>query len=309
MTARIVILTGGVGGAKLVLGLAEAGHAQQVFAIVNTGDDFRHLGLHVAPDIDTVVYTLAGLADPVRGWGRADESWAFMSALATLAGPDWFSLGDRDLATHVLRTWRLDRGETLSEITRDFTARLGVTSAILPMSDQPIATRLATTEGWMDFQDYFVRRRAEPVVTQVEFHGASSAAPAPAVLAAVDEADVILIAPSNPLLSIDPILSVPDIRKALDIARAPVVAVSPLIGGQAVKGPTAKLMQELGLERSNAGIVRHYGDLLDGLVIDSSDVPGPVGLAVAHVATRMRTRDDRIRVARAALGLAAEIGR
>jgi LPPG:FO 2-phospho-L-lactate transferase len=307
VTERIVVLTGGVGGAKLVRGLAEAGCGEKLVAVVNTGDDFRHLGLHVAPDIDTLLYTLAGLADPVRGWGRADESWSFMAALKSLGGPEWFALGDRDLAVHVLRTWRLDRGETLSHVTRDLAARMGIDSIILPMSDQPVATRLDTTEGRLEFQDYFVRRRAEPCVSGIVFDGAASAHPAPGVVAFIAEADIILVAPSNPFLSIDPILAVPGIRAALASARAPVVAVSPLIGGKAVKGPTGKLMGELGLETSNAGIVHHYGGLLDGIVIDLADTPGPSGLATAHVPTRMQQRDDRVRVAHAALELGAKL--
>lgn len=307
MTRRLVVLTGGVGGAKLVLGLLEAGHGEGLVAIVNTGDDFRHLGLHVSPDIDTILYTLAGLADPVRGWGRADETWGFMSALAALGGPDWFALGDRDLAINVLRSWRLQCGEPLSLVTADVARRLGIPVKVLPMSDDPVATRLQTADGWLDFQDYFVRRRAEPVVSKIMFEGAMAALPTPSVLDAIAEADTILIAPSNPFLSIDPILAVPGIRDAVAAAHGPVVAVSPLIGGKAVKGPTAKLMLELGLDCSNDGIADYYRELIDGLLIDSGDCPGPHGVRVADVSTRMQDRSDRIRVAQAALALADQL--
>ena len=241
MNGRVVVLTGGVGGAKLVLGLQQVIDPALITAVVNTGDDFTHLGLRVSPDIDTLLYTLAGLANAAQGWGREGESWDFMAALRGLGGEDWFALGDGDLALHVLRTMRLARGDTLSAITTDFARSWGIGITMLPMSDNAVGTHLETDEGVLPFQRYFVERRCAPVVKQVSFEGAGQAVPAPGVLDAIlaDDTVAILIAPSNPYLSVDPILAVPGIRDALRAARAPVVAVSPIVGGDAVKGPTA----------------------------------------------------------------------
>ncbi|MET0179292.1 MAG: 2-phospho-L-lactate transferase [Novosphingobium sp.] len=305
---RVAVLTGGVGGAKLVEGLATCGEVSALAAIVNTGDDFRHLGLHVSPDIDTLLYTLAGLADRARGWGRADETWRFMAALGALAGPEWFRLGDADLALHVLRTHRLAGGEPLSSVTREFAHRLGVAAEVLPMSDGLVATWLDTDEGALAFQTYFVARRCEPVVRAVRFEGAATAGPAPGVSEAIGRAEAIVVAPSNPWLSIDPVLAVPGIADALRAASAPVIAVSPLIGGKAVKGPTGKLMAELGLPADNATIAAHYAGLIDGLVHDRRD-GAPPGLPARATATLMTTLDDKRRVASAALALARQLGR
>lgn len=308
MSERVVVLTGGVGGAKLVLGLTQVLPAASITAIVNTGDDFRHLGLHVSPDVDTLLYTLSGKANRAQGWGREGESWNFLAALRELGGEDWFALGDGDLALHVLRTHRLAAGERLSAITRDYAARFGIGVAILPMSDDPVATHLLTDAGDLEFQRYFVERRCAPRVERISFHGAEAARAAPGVAEAIAAADAILIAPSNPYLSVDPILSIAAIREALLAASAPIVAVSPIIGGQAVKGPTAKLMAELGVPADNAAIAAHYAGLIDGLVIDGAD-EAPSGLAVARTATLMHTLEDRARVAEAALALACSIGR
>lgn len=301
---RVVVLTGGVGGAKLVLGLCHVIPPEQVTSIVNTGDDFHHLGLAVSPDLDTLLYTLSGNGDAEKGWGRGQETWSFMTALASLGGEDWFQLGDGDLALHVLRTQARGRGETLSTITARFAAAWRVGSDMLPMSDDPVATMLATDAGELDFQSYFVARRCAPLVSAIRFAGAATARPGPGVLAAIEQAEVILIAPSNPYLSIDPILAVPGIATALAAVRAKVVAVSPIIGGQAVKGPTAKLMHELGLPLTNTTIAAHYAGIIDALLIDTRDQNEDPGIAFAATDTLMRDLADRKRVAAAALALA-----
>lgn len=303
-----VVLTGGVGGAKLVLGVLQVVDPATVTVIVNTGDDFRHLGLHISPDIDTLLYTLSGKANTAQGWGREDESWAFLSALRELGGEDWFLLGDRDMALHVLRTAALARGDTLSTVTAAFARRWGVEAKILPMTDDPVATMLDSELGELEFQRYFVELRCAPAVHAVRFAGAEQALPAPAVVDAIMTADTILIAPSNPFLSVDPLLAVPAIRTALAETLAPIIAVSPLVGGQAVKGPTAKLMGELGLPVDNDSIARHYAGLIDGLLIDSGDECIAPEIAIAHTPTLMTTLDDKARVARAALAFAARIG-
>ena len=309
MSGRVVVLTGGVGGAKLVLGLQQVMEPARITAIVNTGDDFTHMGLSISPDIDTLLYTLGGLANAAQGWGREGESWNFMAAVRALGAEDWFALGDGDLALHVQRSWRLARGETLSAITADFARALGIGAVILPMSDAPIATHLETDEGLLPFQRYFVERRCAPVVSRILFDGAQMATPAPGVIEAIlaDETEAILIAPSNPYLSVDPVLAVPGIRAALCGARAPVIAVSPIVGGDAVKGPTAKLMRELGIAVSAQAVRAHYGDVLDGMLVDERD--GVIGLDLPHVAldTLMTSLDDRARVARAALKLALNL--
>lgn len=303
---NVVVLTGGVGGAKLVLGLTQIVRGDDLTVIVNTGDDFRHLGLYVSPDIDTLLYTLADKSNKAQGWGREGESWSFMAALKELGGEDWFLLGDGDLALHVLRSARLAKGEALSSIVADFARSWGIGARVLPMSDDPVATWLDTDEGALEFQRYFVERRCAPKVSRVTFRGAESARAAPGVVEAIAKADAILIAPSNPYLSVDPLLAVADIKHALLTAKAPVVAVSPLIGGKAVKGPTAKLMDELRVPTTNAAIATHYGDLIDGLLIHEGD-DAPPGIASAQTNTLMSTLEDRTRVARAALDLALSL--
>ena len=303
---KVTVLTGGVGGAKLVLGLLRVLPSADVTAIVNTGDDFRHLGLHVSPDIDTLLYTLSGKANREQGWGRADESWSFLETLRDLGGPDWFQLGDRDLALHVLRTARLANDEGLDAITADLAVRFGIGATILPMANALVATRLETDEGLLDFQHYFVARRCVPQVRRIRFDGADAAFPAPGVLTAIANADAVVIAPSNPFLSIDPLLAVPGIRSALALTKAPVVAVSPIIAGRAVKGPTAKLMEELGIRLANASIAAHYAEFIDGLVINQGD-DAPDGIAIAQTSTLMHDDDDKARVAQAALDLATSL--
>jgi len=310
---QVLALCGGVGGAKLALGLSRVLPEGALLICGNTGDDFEHLGLYVAPDLDTVLYTLAGLANPETGWGRRDESWHFMAALADLGGETWFRLGDRDLAVHVERTRRLRAGERLGAITADLARRLGVAALILPMSNDPVRTLVETDRGTLAFQHYFVRLRAEPVVKRIRFEGAERARPHPDVLAAIRSpaTRAIVLCPSNPYLSIDPILAVPGLRAALAAAPAPVVAVSPLIAGAAVKGPTAKIMRELGVPQEPAQIARHYADLLDGLVVDGADRAAAAGLSVpvAVTATLMRSLEDRERLARDVLAFAERLAR
>ncbi len=309
MKDHVTVLTGGVGGAKLVLGLMQDRAPQDITAIVNTGDDFRHLGLAISPDIDTLLYTLSGKANKAQGWGREGESWSFMEALTSLGGEDWFLLGDGDMALHVLRSHGLASGQALSAITARFAAAWGLGLRVLPMSDDPVATRVVTDEGELPFQSYFVARRCAPEVRSIRFDGAEAARPAPGVIEAIGNPRnrAILIAPSNPWLSIDPILAVPGIRQALIAAPAPVVAVSPIVGGQAVKGPTAKLMAELGLAVTNDAIARHYEGIIDGLLVDQRD--GGEGLAIPYAVadTLMHSRDDRVRVTAAALALAERL--
>lgn len=309
MSGRVVVLTGGVGGAKLVLGLQQLLDPANLTAIVNTGDDFTHLGLHVSPDIDTLLYTLSGKSNVAQGWGREGESWNFLDALRSLGGEDWFMLGDGDLALHVLRSMRLARGDSLSAITADFARAWGIGIDVLPMSDRPVATHLDTDEGVLPFQRYFVERRCQPVVRKVLFEGAADAVPAPCVCEAIlaPETEAILIAPSNPYLSVDPIFAVPGIRDALRAAQAPVIAVSPIVGGEAVKGPTAKLMRELGSQVTPQAVAAHYGDVLDGMLVDERDAKVDLGIASVQTDTLMTTLDDRVRVAQAALALAAGI--
>lgn len=311
MSGEVVVLTGGVGGAKLVLGLVNAVPPQAVTAIVNTADDFTHLGLNISPDIDTLLYTLAGKANAAQGWGREDESWNCMAALRSLGGPDWFALGDGDLALHLLRSSRLAAGEPLSIITATFARSWDIASTILPMTDEIVATEVDSSEGRLDFQQYFVAQRCRPQVRSLRFVGASQARPGPGVIEAIGRADnrAILIAPSNPFLSIDPILAVPGIREALAAAAAPVIAISPIIAGKAVKGPTAKVMAELGLEIDSAAIAGHYIGLIDGLLIDRGDQPGTLGIAHEQADILMHSLADRVRVAQAALAFADKVAR
>jgi LPPG:FO 2-phospho-L-lactate transferase len=305
MSARYTVLTGGVGGAKLVDGLNHILPPHSLTAIVNTGDDFRHFGLPISPDIDTLLYTLSGKSNQALGWGREGETWNFMAAIKSLGGEDWFNLGDGDLALHVLRGAALAAGEMLTSVIARFAEAWGLQLSILPMSDDPVATWVETDEGLLPFQSYFVERQCAPRVRAVHFEGAMAARPAPGVIAAILESDAVFIAPSNPWLSVDPLLALPAIRMALQTTKAPIIAVSPLIEGKAVKGPTAKLMDELGLEVSNASIAAHYGDWLDGMIIHGTD-DAPEGLAIARADTLMKKREDRLRVAGAALALAKE---
>ena len=314
MTAksRYVLLSGGVGGAKLALGLSRVLDPGQLTIIANTGDDFRHLGLTICPDLDTLMYTLAGRVNEATGWGCADESWNCLAALESLGGETWFRLGDRDLATHLERTRRLTDGQTLSAVTAQLCDQLGVGVSLRPMSDAIVRTVLDTDEGPLAFQDYFVRRQAQPRVTAIRYEGATLAPPDAALANLLTHPDLaaVFIAPSNPFLSIDPILAIPSLAAALRSTPAPVIAISPIVGGKALKGPTAKLMAELGLPVSAAAVARHYGELLDGYVLDELDraeADGLVagGLAVAATRTVMNSVADRVRLAEFALDFAA----
>jgi len=304
----VVALCGGVGGAKLADGLARVIRSDELTIVVNTGDDFRHLGLWISPDIDSVLYALAGLSDPVRGWGRRDETWSFMAALRQLQGPGWFQLGDADLATHVERTYRLAQGESLSAVTARFAHVLGILARVLPMSDDPVSTQLLTDEGWLEFQDYFVHRQCRPRLERIEFRDAETARAQPAAVAALRREDLraIVICPSNPFVSIEPILAIPAFRDALRERRVPAIAVTPIIGGRAVKGPAAKMLSELGLEVSGLSVARRYAGLIDAFVLDHTDPPAvPVpGITVSHVPTLMQSLEDREQLAHAVLALA-----
>jgi LPPG:FO 2-phospho-L-lactate transferase len=285
----VVALSGGVGGAKLALGLSRVLPADELVVVANTGDDFEHLGLSICPDIDTLTYVLAGLDNTEQGWGRRDETWSFMATIASVGGADWFRLGDRDLALHVERTRRLHAGETLSQITADITRRLGVTHRILPMSDDRVRTRIRSDDGWIDFQDYFVRQQCRPVVRELAFDGVDTARVQVDVVDALWHGKVraVIICPSNPFISIDPILQVPGMLDCLAASDAPVVAVSPIVGGKAVKGPTAKMMQELGLAVTSASVAKHYERVIDGYVVDQGDAEGVPGKV--HVAPTLMT--------------------
>ncbi len=310
---RVVALAGGVGGAKLAHGLGQVLAPGDLSVVVNTADDVERHGLLVCPDHDTVLYTLAGLADREHGWGLADETWSAIDQLGRLGEDTWFRLGDRDLALHVLRTARLRGGERLTEVARDVAAHLGVPTRILPMSDDPVRTRVRTPDGWLDFQDYFVRLRQAPDVLEVRFDGAASARPTPEVLAALAAAEVVVICPSNPVVSIDPILAVPGIVDALAAARArgvPVVAVSPIVGGRALRGPADRMLVSLGEESSVVGVARRYAGLVDILVVDEVDavlVPAveAAGPRAVVAATVMTDDASRATLARAVLRAAS----
>ena len=307
---HVLALSGGIGGAKLALGLSRVLPPETHTVVANTGDDFEHLGLSISPDIDTLMYTLAGLDNPETGWGRKDETWTFMSVLAQLGGETWFKLGDADLALHVERTRRLQAGESLSQVTADLGQRLGVPVRILPMSDDPVRTRIRTDDGWLDFQDYFVRYQSQPVVREIVFAGAADARPQPHFTAALADPNLraVIICPSNPLISIDPILSLPGVRDALIACKAPVVAVSPIIAGRAVKGPTVKMLEELGVVPSAEVVARRYEDMIDVFVADPDDAAvmshAGLNLEIFATPTLMRTLADREHLARAVLDAA-----
>jgi LPPG:FO 2-phospho-L-lactate transferase len=305
---HVIALCGGVGGAKLAFGLTRLLPPGRLSIVINTGDDFEHLGLAVSPDIDTVTYTLADLADRERGWGLAGESWAFMDALRAIGGEDWFQLGDRDLATHVERTRRLRDGETLSQATDALARAHGIAHPLIPMSDDPVRTIVETDRGTLAFQQYFVRERCSPAVRAIRFDGAEAASLAPGVRALLARHDIAaaIVCPSNPWLSVDPILAVPGLREGVRKLGVPIVAVSPIIGGAAVKGPTAKLMAELGLHVDQRAIAAHYRGFVDTLVIDHVDAGEVDAIAREglrpHIApTLMRSDEDRIALARVVL--------
>jgi LPPG:FO 2-phospho-L-lactate transferase len=307
-------LAGGVGGAKLADGLAQE-VGERLTVLVNTGDDFEHLGLHVSPDLDTVMYTLAGIANPQTGWGLAGESWTFMEQLEKLGGPTWFRLGDRDLATHAIRTERLARGDTLTAVTTDLCRSLGVRPIILPMTDDRVRTIIHSREQRLPFQDYFVRLKCAVPLDGLSFDGAASAKFNPALADLARDADplIIVICPSNPYLSIDPILALPGLREWIKQSGAPVIAVSPIVGGAAIKGPAAKIMGELGLQPSAAAVAAHYQGIVHGFIIDDVDAESAeeirrLNMVVRSTQTIMRTQGDRASLARDCLALAEALG-
>lgn len=313
---KILALAGGVGGAKLAHGLAQICVPEDVRIVVNVGDDFEHLGLPICPDLDTVMYTLAGLANPETGWGRRGETWQFMAALENFGGPTWFRLGDLDMATHIARREILQRGDTLSQATAVLCGSLGIAHDVIPMSDQSVRTIVHTDEGALPFQDYFVRRQCAPQVSRFDFVGADSARPSAGFAAALEATDLaaIVICPSNPFVSVAPILSIPGVEAALARNPAPKIAVSPIVGGQAIKGPAAKMMRELGLDCTASGIAGWYGARIDALVIDAADADQAASIEARGTKTLvsntvMRSDADRAALARHVLDFAAGLPR
>jgi LPPG:FO 2-phospho-L-lactate transferase len=312
----VLAISGGVGGAKLALGLAQECAPEALAVLVNTADDFRHLGLQICPDIDTVLYTLSGRSHRQQGWGLEGETWQVREALEALGGETWFQLGDRDLATHLWRTGALARGATLTEVTAALATALGVATPVLPMSDDPVRTVVQTDEGELPFQHYFVRRRCEPAVTGFRFEGIEDARPSPALQALLAPGGLaaVVICPSNPFVSVDPVLQLPGLWRQLAALEVPVIAVSPIVGGRAVKGPAAKMMAELGVPVDSRSVMAHYAahypGLVDILVIDQGDsdlaaeIAG-LGVAVAVTGTLMTSLEDKRRLARFVLKLAA----
>ena len=307
----IVVLTGGTGGAKFVEGLHRLVPAQQLTCIVNTGDDFMWWGLHISPDLDSITYALAGLLSPERGWGIEEDTFFCLQTMRELGEPSWFQTGDRDLAIHLLRSMVLAEGRSLSEATATITAKLGINARILPMTDSPVETRIATPDGELNFQEYFVKRHHQDPVKSVHFKGAAEAQPAPGVIDTIHTASAVIVAPSNPITSIGPILAVPGIREALRATPARVVAISPIIGNTAVSGPAGALMAAQGYPVSIAGVAQAYADFLDMLVVDRRDAAAAKelirpGLLVHCDNTVMRTADDKTRLAEAVLALLGE---
>ena len=311
MNSKVLALSGGIGGAKLALGLYHVLEPGHLTVLANTGDDFEHFGLSISPDIDTLMYTLAGVSNKDQGWGRANETWSFMEAVKELSGEDWFNLGDRDLATNVLRTSRLRMGKSLGEITKEFCEKLGVHAEILPMSNEPVRTMVKTLEGDVPFQQYFVRDRCSSIVTGFEFDGVEAAQPNHELVNAIadSEFDAIIFCPSNPFISIDPILSVAGYKEALMKSETPVVGISPIIGSDSVKGPTAKIMKELGMPVSSLSVAKHYKEILDGFIVDTQDdlTAEDAGIPVYKTNIMMDTFEKKKTLARETMGFSAEI--
>jgi LPPG:FO 2-phospho-L-lactate transferase len=304
---QVVAFAGGVGGAKLVDGLARVLPAGALTVIVNTGDDFRYMGLAVCPDLDTVMYTLAGLAHPINGWGLADDTRQMVGMLQHYGEAGWFGLGDKDLATNLLRTQLLAQGQPLGEVTAWLCGRLGIGARLLPATDDAVATMVETdSHGLLPFQDYFVRHRWQPVVRKLHYQGAGQARPSPGLLDALNEADLLIFCPSNPVLSIAPILAVPAIAAAVEGRRVPLLAVSPVVAGAALKGPTVKIMTELGYDPSVAGIANHYGQLIDGFVVDTQDADVQITQPKLVAPIILDTTARRVALANHLLAWAAE---
>ncbi len=306
---KILALSGGVGGAKLALGLSKILAPEQLSIVANTADDFEHLGLPISPDLDTVMYTLAGINNQKQGWGLAGESWQAMEMLRTYAAPDWFQLGDKDIATHLSRRQMLAEGKRLSEVTAHLCRQLGVEHALLPMSDDPVRTWVDTEQGELPFQTYFVRERCHPAVRGFRFAGIDTARPQAGFMARLADPGLgaIVICPSNPFVSVGPILGLAGVRAAMKNSVASVIAVSPIVAGVAIKGPAAKMMREMKVPISAVGVARYYGDLLDGFVIDVADADQAasierMGIRVLVVPTVMKSLQDRIDLAQAVVG-------
>lgn len=306
---KILALTGGVGGAKLALGLANLLTPDQLMLAVNTGDDFEHFGLHISPDVDTLTYTLSSLANTEYGWGRQDESWACMESMAQLGGDTWFNLGDRDLALHLRRTEMLRQGQTLSQATTAIAQALGIRHPVVPMSDDSVRTQVHTKDGDLPFQHYFVRDACKPKVTGFEFAGIEQASVQPQLLEWLQDATAVIICPSNPFVSVDPILNLPGMREALANSPAKVIAVSPIVGGSAIKGPTAKMMRELNIPCMADEVANHYSGLLDGFVLDELDkyLHGELNVTTAVAQSVMTSLDDKINLARTTLAFADDL--
>ena len=312
---KYLAISGGVGGAKLALGLSKILAPDQLMVVANTGDDFEHLGLRISPDLDTLMYTLANLNNPEQGWGLAGESWNFLEALESLGGESWFQLGDRDMATHVIRSHLLSEGRSLTEVTRYLCLQLGIQHPIVPMTDDIVATVVEIAGGeQLTFQHYFVRERCQPVVTGFHFEGIDQARISPLFQKMLKDPHLaaIVICPSNPCISIDPVLFLPCVRQALQNASAPVVAVSPIAQAKAVKGPTAKILKELGMSVSATTVARYYQDFLDGFVLDTQDQTlaeeiEMLGMGVTVTNTIMKTLEDRIKLARETLEFAGQL--
>jgi LPPG:FO 2-phospho-L-lactate transferase len=303
---KITALAGGVGASKLLLGLYKEMDPRELTIVVNTGDDIVLHGLKISPDLDIVTYTLAGVVDAKKGWGLRKETFLALEHLADYGGPKWFNLGDRDLATHIYRTAMLAEGKTLSQAADSIRAALDVKSRILPMSDSPVPTIIDSNEGPLHFQEYLVKRRAEPIVKRIRFAGVESAHPGPGVLEAIREADRILVCPSNPLISIGPILAVPQIRDELRAHREKVFSVCPIIGGKSLKGPSDKMLAQLGHDATAVGVARLYADFTGTFVIDPADKPqsaaiAALGMKVAVLPTVMKSLAQKRKLARAFL--------
>lgn len=308
---KVTAMAGGVGGAKLLVGLDKVMQPGQLTAIVNTGDDFSHFGLHVSPDLDSVCYALAGMADPLHGWGRKDETWQVLEELRRISAPDWFALGDRDLAWNLERTRLLIDGKTLSEVTAQFCELFGIHSRVLPMCDEPAPTLIKTKEGeWLGFQDYFVRLRCQPEIAEIALLGNKEISASELVIQALEEADLIVLAPSNPWVSIDPILALGGVENILQ--EKTVIAVSPIIQGSALKGPAAKMFSDLGINPSSEAVRKHYEDFLDGFIFDDLDVKYAENWQASAIIneacqTIMKTDEDKIALAKAVISLGARI--
>jgi LPPG:FO 2-phospho-L-lactate transferase len=306
----IVALAGGVGGAKFVDGISKLVGSGELTVIVNTGDDFNHLGLKICPDIDTICYTLAGLANPETGWGRCGETWNAMETISRLGGPDWFQLGDLDLGLHLERSRCIQQGLTLSQVTLQICQAFAIKDRVIPMSDAEIPTLLLTDEGELSFQEYFVKRNCEPKILGIHFRGIEYAKPAPGVISAIQTADMIVFCPSNPWVSLDPILTVPGIRNAV-MVKKPVIAISPIIGGRTVKGPAAKMFEEHGIKPSAFAVAEHFKEMLAGFVYDEVDKKldnkiKELGIKTFTTNTLMETQMDRVRLADEVINFASE---